>query len=323
MGFFASFNEWLTALLADYIGQTTAQIASALEPAIVSLGVLYVLVWGYLLLTGHIEEPVMDGLKRIAVIGGVIALSVHLWLYETVIVETFFRAPEALAQAIVADYDSIGAIDGIANAGHEAAAALFAKGSLLSTEGLSYEFAGIIASILVLGTAIYTAFLLTLSRVALSVLLALGPLFLSLLFFRSTHRLFASWLAQLVNYALVTVLTVLVAALMLHLITVSAEDAAAAGGGIQIAHAARVSMAAGLTLLILRQIMPMAASISGGLSLVTYGVASATALWMANSLKDAVLAIGRVALQPVSGSRSRQALANSVRVARRIPLRRL
>ena len=77
-------------------------------------------------------------------------------------------------------------------------------------------------------------------------LLALGPLFIALLLFSTTKRFFESWVAQLANYALITVLTVLVAALMMTLLRVAAEQAASVGGGIQIAHAVRVCMAAGL-----------------------------------------------------------------------------
>ena len=61
MGFFAEFNTWLNALLTGYIGDNTARIAGALEPAIVTLGVVYVMVWGYLQLTGQIEEPFIGG----------------------------------------------------------------------------------------------------------------------------------------------------------------------------------------------------------------------------------------------------------------------
>ena len=68
MGFFAEFNAWLNALLNDYIQQYTAQMATLLEPAIVTLGTLYVLIWGYLHIAGRIEEPVLEGLKRIAIL---------------------------------------------------------------------------------------------------------------------------------------------------------------------------------------------------------------------------------------------------------------
>jgi type IV secretion system protein VirB6 len=46
MGFFAEFSAWLNGILATYIGENTARIAGALQPAIITLGVLYLMVWG-------------------------------------------------------------------------------------------------------------------------------------------------------------------------------------------------------------------------------------------------------------------------------------
>ena len=59
MGFFAEFSQWLGAILNAYIGSTTAGVARTIEPAVVTLAVLYVMVWGYLQLTGRIEEPLI------------------------------------------------------------------------------------------------------------------------------------------------------------------------------------------------------------------------------------------------------------------------
>ena len=57
MGFFATFWAWLNGELGGYIGNNTARVAAVLEPAIVTLATVYVMVWGYLQLTGRIEEP--------------------------------------------------------------------------------------------------------------------------------------------------------------------------------------------------------------------------------------------------------------------------
>ena len=92
-------------------------------------------------------------------------------------------------------------------------------------------------------------------------------------------RFFEAWLAQLANYAFITILTVLVAALMLRVVTVAAQQAVSEGGAIQIANAVRVCMAAGLTFLVMRQVMPMAAGLASGLALSTFGVVSAALAW--------------------------------------------
>jgi type IV secretion system protein VirB6 len=278
MGFFAEFNAWLNALLTGYIGDNVARIAAALEPAIVTLGILYVLVWGYLQLTGAIEEPFIGGLKRIITLAVILGCALQLWLYNSVLVDTFLNAPAQLGAVIVGAFDPVSIVDQILFEGGDAANLLLEKGGLLDGN-FAYYLAGIGVYLIVGLTAVYTIFLLALSRIALSVLLALGPIFLALLFFDMTKRFFQAWLAQLANYALISILAVLVAALMLRVVTVAAQQAVSEAGAIQIAHAVRVCMAAGLTFLVMRQVMPMAAVLAGGLSLSSFGVISTALAW--------------------------------------------
>ena len=278
MGFFAEFNTWLNAILATYIGTNTARVAAALEPAIVTLGVIYVMVWGYLQLTGQMDEPFISGVKRIVTLAVIFGVALQLWLYNSLIVDTFFNAPAQLAAAVIGVYDPVNTVDGIIESGADAGGLLLQKGGILNGN-FAFYIAGAAVYLIVSLTAIYTIFLLTLSKIALSVLLALGPLFIALLLFSTTKRFFEAWLAQLANYAFITILTVLVAALMLAVLSTAAQQAVATGGGIQIAMAARVCMAAGLTFLVMRQVMPMAAGLASGLALSTFGVVSAALAW--------------------------------------------
>lgn len=278
MGFFAEFSAWLNALLSGYIGDNTARIAATLEPAFATLAVVYVMVWGYLQLTGQIEEPFIGGVKRLLTLSAILGCAIDLWLYNSVIVDTFFNGPSELAAVVIGAFNPVAIVDQIIFEGGDAANLLLAKGGLLNGN-FAYYLAGIGVYVIVGLTAIYTIFLLSLSRIALSVLLALGPLFIGLLLFDTTKRFFEAWIAQLANYAFITILTVLVAALMLHVVTVAAEQAVSTGGSIQIANAVRVCMAAGLTFLVMRQVMPMAAGLASGLALSSFGVVSAALAW--------------------------------------------
>lgn len=278
MGFFAEFSVWLDALLATYVGDQTARVAAALEPAIVALATIYIMVWGYLQLTGKIEEPFITGLRRIITLAVVLGVGLRLWLYNTVVVDTFFNAPGQLAAVIIGAYDAVTTVDRIIFLGGDAGALLIQKGGILDGN-FSYDLAGFAVYLIVGLTAIYTIFLLALSRIALSVLLAIGPLFIVLLLFESTKHYFMSWLGQLANYALITLLAVVAAALMMTLVGTAAQAAANEGGGIQIADAIRVCMAAGLTFLVMRQVMPIAAGLSHGVALQSYGALSRAVSW--------------------------------------------
>jgi type IV secretion system protein VirB6 len=273
MGFFAEFSAWLNALLNNYIAANTARVAGTLEPAVVTFGVLYVMLWGFLHMTGQIEQPMLEGLKRIAVIALVFGIGLQLWLYNAVIVDTFFNAPTQLAASVIGAYDPVGIVDTIIFSGGDIAALLLQKAGVLNGN-ISYYIAAAAVDLFVGVTAVYTIFLLSLSRIALSILLALGPLFIGMLFFESTKRFVEAWLAQLANYAFVAILTVLVAGLMLTLLSTAAQQAAAAGGNVSFALAVRVCMAAGLTFLMMRQVPPMAAGLASGIALSSFGVVS-------------------------------------------------
>jgi type IV secretion system protein VirB6 len=273
MNFFQTFWTWLNGQLATYIGDNTARVASILEPAMVTLGTVYVMVWGYLHLTGRIEEPLVAGVKRILTLAMILGVALHLWLYNTVLVDTFYDAPKEFAAAVVGASDPVQTIDAIWNAGGTVADRIFRDGG---PWGLGYKLAGLVVWLIVGLLCVYTMFLLALSSVALAVLLALGPFFVAFLLFDTTRRFFEAWLAQLANYALITVLTVMVAALMLHLVQSYAQQTEALGTAINTVDAINMILATVLVFLFLRQVMPIAAGLAGGVALNSMGVVSRT-----------------------------------------------
>ena len=275
MGFFATFWNWLNGALSSYIGATTVRVADLLEPALIAMGTVYVTGWGYLLLSGRIREPLGDGLRRIAILVVVLGVGVHLWLYNTLIVGTFYRAPAQFAADVVGAAYPVQTLDAIWRAGGAVAGRLFNQGSVWRGD-VGFYLAGAVVWVLVGLLCVYTMFLLALSSIALSVLLALGPLFIVTLLFDGTRRLFTAWLAQLTNYALISILTVMVAALLLHLVQRYATQTAALGTAIDTVDALDFLLATVLVFLFMRQVMPIAAGLSGGIALSTFGVMSRT-----------------------------------------------
>jgi len=263
--FFQTLSTWLNNELASYIGQNTARVASILEPAAVTLGTVYVMIWGYLHLTGRLDEPFAAGLKRIVTLALVFGVGLHLWLYNTLIVDTFYNAPTEFASSVVGASDPVHTIDAIWNQGGEVADQLFRGGSGVGRIG--FAISGVAAWALVGLLCVYTMFLLALSSIALSILLALGPFFIALLLFDATRRFFDAWLAQLANYALVTILTVMVSALLLQLVATYAQQTAALGTSIKIDDALNMLLVTVLVFLFLRQVMPIAAGLAGGSAL--------------------------------------------------------
>jgi len=286
MGFFATFWTWLNGQLATYIGDNTARLAAVLEPAIVTLATVYVMAWGYLHLTGKIDEPILTGLKRICLIALILGVGLHLWWYNTLIVDTFYNAPAQLAAAMIGGGDAVTTIDTIWAHGGIVASNLWDKGGW-SPGGWGFDVAGIVVYCLIGVLCVYAMFLIALSSIALAVLLALGPLFIALLFFESTKRLFVAWIAQLTNYALITVLTVMVAALLLQIVQSYATQTEALGSAILTVDVLNMLLMAVLVFLVLRQVMPIASGLAGGISLNSFGLGH-------RSVGEGMRALGRL-----------------------------
>jgi type IV secretion system protein VirB6 len=99
------------------------------------------------------------------------------------------------------------------------------------------------------------------------------------LLFDATRRLFDAWIAQLTTYALITLITVLVSGLLLQIVNSYAQQTAARGSAILTVDALDMVLAAVLVFLLMRQVMPIAAGLAGGLALSTFGGLGRVLAW--------------------------------------------
>lgn len=302
---FAQFLAWINAQLSAYVGTTTATIAQAVEPAAVTLTTIYVMMWGFLSLTGRIEEPIWEGVKRILTIALVLGIGIRLWVFNSLFVDTFFVAPDRLAASIVGSPSIVSVLDDVWVDGNLAAEQLLGKGSVLNGD-FAYYLAGFVVYFVVGLAVVYTAFLMVLSKLAIAVILAFGPVFIALLLFDATKRFFEAWIAQLANYALITILSILVSSLLLQVIRRYVASAVSSGAGITIAESVRVSIFAALIFLLMRQVMPIASGLASGIALNSYGVISGMVSWGLRGTGRSGYQVGRGVLDGLRGdSRSR------------------
>jgi type IV secretion system protein VirB6 len=271
MNLFTDFFAWLNALLAGFLGATTARIAAVIEPAAITLGAIYVMLWGIGHWRGRIQEPVIDGIRRIVLLGIVFGVALQLWSYNSVLVEIFFRGPQQFAAAVLGAPTAVGALDALWRDANLIAEALIAQGSLLGAN-FAYYLAGFLVYLVAGVACAYAAFLMALALMAVAVLLAIGPVVLLLTLFEATRRTVESWFGQLANYAFVGMLVAIVASLLLGAMQAFAAAAVAAGPAVTIAEALRFCVVSALIFLILRQVLPMAAGLGAGLALSTGSV---------------------------------------------------
>jgi len=142
-----------------------------------------------------------------------------------------------------------------------------------------FYLAGAVVWCLIGMLCVYAMFLIALSAIVLSVLLALGPLFVVMALFDASRRLFSAWLAQLATYGLTTILTIMLGALLLQIVQSYAAQTAARGTAILTVDALDMVLVATLVFLVLRQVMPIASALAGGIALSSYGAVSRAVAW--------------------------------------------
>ena len=132
MGFFTTFWTFLQGNVLNTISAITNNISASLAPAAVTLATIYVMIWGYLHLRGAIEEPIMEGAKRILVLAVILGVVLSLWEYNAVFVDFFVTTPQALSGAILNGNNAIAIIDGVWVKGATVAESLINQGGLFN-----------------------------------------------------------------------------------------------------------------------------------------------------------------------------------------------
>ncbi len=128
-----------------------------------------------------------------------------------------------------------------------------------------------------IGLAGYAAMLIVLAKLAVGILLALGPVFILLLIFSNTRQLFEGWLRTLLNYAVIPIFVYTLLAFLLVLIEAplqKLEDSNINDSLITVIGPFLLTSV--VSILLLSQIMNLAASVTGGVSLSTMGLARYT-----------------------------------------------
>lgn len=256
----------------NYIGSSVASVADAIEPAAVALLGVYVILWGFAHLRGLIKEPILDAMQRVIKIGLIVGIGLRLGSYNTYVTDTFFNAPQDLANALAGNTPT----GGIINSLDTILARAFDIGDIFWDEGGMTNIGYYLMAFFIwgMGTVVtaYAGFLMALSKIALAIIISLGPLFIFSLLFDASKRFFEAWVAQLANYFLVVVLVVAANLFTIRLFVRAAEKAAALGSDVEIAQLLPFFVTAGVSLLVLAQIPHIAAGLAGGISLSSFGL---------------------------------------------------
>lgn len=283
--------------VTTFANEGAASLIGYLGPTAVVLLTIYVLLWGVAMAAGQISEPFTDGMKRIIRMCIIVGFALTAGIYQSTVVDLFQRAPANIANAMtgassgfIADYDKTNDIAemldntltkgfSVGEKAWKAGEEQNAKGDFIkfTATGVTYQVLAImlcVISLLIVGVAagmIFVAFL------AMSILLAIGPLFIMMAIFPSQQRWLEMWMGQTVNFALLFILEALGCSLLFSMVDKYLGTLNTFGEGVAIYDVLMVCLKAiGLTIAsiaVLTQLNGIASALAGGASLQAANVA--------------------------------------------------
>lgn len=191
---------------------------------------LYILLYGFAVMMGKIRKPLLElGWRSVGLVA-VVSIVLNLGHYQTWVQGIFLDTlPSQLAGALAGTPTPGGVMGGVQdlwNAGAKTAKDMFSNvtfASVTAGSGLADALGGVLVY-LITGLCCAIAFVeILLARLALSLVILVGPIFIGLAIFPETRRWFWSWVSQAITYVTLQVLVVAVGQLAIVLTAQAAK----------------------------------------------------------------------------------------------------
>ncbi len=259
--------------LNNYVQQGSARMIEFLVPVFTSMMIIWVAIWGYSLMFGRSEQPLQEGFYRILRIGFILTLGLTVGRYNQTVVRFLSETPQLLASVISGGHSQNAAtlLDHLFSQIFTLADNAWRQGGVMDGNFGMYFLA---IAVLLIGSCLtlIVAFFILLSKVMVSILLAIGPAFFVLLLFQATQRFFESWLGMVLNFGFILLLGVASGQLMTSVATSYLEQIAHNNSTIStLSDSSMLCIVLALCILVMKQIPAMAAALGGGVAIAANG----------------------------------------------------
>ena len=213
--------------LEMFVSDGTSNIAEWVAGPLTAAVTLYVVLYGYLVLRGSIQDPILEFAFRAMKLAIIVMLVKNAGEYQTYVTNIFFDVlPREIAQALNSGTTpSASTFDSLLDKGQASATDIWSRASW------PVDIVTGVGGIMVIGASFLVAgigYVVSLyARLALAIVLAIGPIFIALAMFQSTRRFTEAWIGQLANFVILQVLVVAIGSLLISCIdsTFTAIDA--------------------------------------------------------------------------------------------------
>jgi len=282
--FFKTYWDWLGSQLNTFLVQQLQLLANVMSPAITTSAGVAIMMWGYMMLSGRVDRPLEETIQKLIKIMLILGISLQLWSVNDVLVEVVINGPSQLFSALNGATDPISAVDQAWNSAATVAGRLYDNSDAFS--GDVYNIVWSVALYITAGyLCLYVVFLMSLAKIAATIMLALAPIFVACQLFDSTRAYFETWIHELANFVFISLLTGMFQALIMTLVNSYAAQTNQLGANIKTDDSIDLVLTCALSVLLLHQILPIAARLSGGYSLNTANWPERASQWTISTVR--------------------------------------
>ncbi|UTO28304.1 type IV secretion system protein [Bartonella harrusi] len=214
------FNK-IDQVTATYVTDISSKAIIAITP-IVSIGLTIAFItYGWLIIRGTVDMPIVEFINHCLRVSIITSIALTAGLYQNEIANLITKMPNDLLHALMPtapqNADFIELINKVAENGFKRASEAFEEAAFLNSEGLLYGLFGIL---ILLATSFLAAIgggFILLAKIALILLIGLGPFFIIALLWQPTYHFFEQWIAQILNYTVLITLLATVFKLMMSI----------------------------------------------------------------------------------------------------------
>jgi type IV secretion system protein VirB6 len=179
---------------ADFVTRVFGPVANTVSAPLWAAVTLFVVVYGYMVMTGQIQHMYTSAFRNILLIGFVTYTALN-WDWFSYLYEVFTKSPDLFSSTLSLGRNAGSALDELYDRGMDTAFSIWSRsGWDLALWGL-----GAVVFVMTLSLTAFAVFLLLLAKLLVAATLGLGPIFVAFLLFDATRQWFKNWIASLVT----------------------------------------------------------------------------------------------------------------------------
>ncbi len=259
-------------LLDDYVVATSTSMIGLLTTVSLTAITLYILTMGYAIASGEATDSVLTVTKKFFRIAFITGLALSAGEYQATVVNFIEGIQEAMI-SVFTPAGTMGAmIDTMSEPFTNLVTHLFASGTTGVVPKLGFICAGVVVLLSEGFLFIVSSGLFLLAKVSLTLVLAIGPIFIFLAIFPATQKYTEMWLAQAFSYVILNVLLVAIIAMLTSIANKYALHIIANQTAINVLRSSvSLLICCGTLCVVLLNSNALAASLSGGMTLSGVG----------------------------------------------------